>query len=80
MPATAAGTAEPTARNLDATAMPQDWPSSERATIEKVMGANGMRSDAREGKRRALWNVPSNEATVSACELESSPAAATAPA
>src|SRR6478735_5997166 len=36
-PATAAGTAEPTARNLEATATPQDSPSAERATIEKVM-------------------------------------------
>jgi hypothetical protein len=36
MPATAAGTTEPTARNLEATATPQDSPSSERATIEKV--------------------------------------------
>ena len=37
MPATAAGTAEPTARNLEATATPHDSPSAERATIEKVM-------------------------------------------
>src|SRR3954452_5973621 len=36
-PATAAGTAEPTARNLEATATPHDSPSAERATIEKVM-------------------------------------------
>ena len=34
---TAAGTADPTARNLEATATPQDSPSAERATIEKVM-------------------------------------------
>ena len=39
IPATAAGTGEPTARNLEATATPQDSPSSERATIEKVMAA-----------------------------------------
>src|SRR4051794_33793167 len=37
IPATAAGTALPTARNLDATATPHDSPSAERATIEKVM-------------------------------------------
>src|SRR4051812_45688466 len=36
-PATAAGTAEPTARNFDATATPHDSPSEDRATIEKVM-------------------------------------------
>lgn len=36
-PAAAAGTAEPTARNLEATATPQDSPSSDRATIEKVI-------------------------------------------
>src|SRR5690349_19160773 len=36
-PATAAGTAEPTARNFDATATPHDSPSADRATIEKVM-------------------------------------------
>src|SRR3954469_6860072 len=38
-PATAAGTAEPTARNFDATATPHDSPSADRATIEKVMHA-----------------------------------------
>jgi len=37
MPATAAGTTEPTARNFDATATPQESPSSLRATMEKVM-------------------------------------------
>src|SRR3954453_14183580 len=36
-PATAAGTAEPTARNFDATATPHDSPSADLATIEKVM-------------------------------------------
>src|SRR6478672_241345 len=36
-PATAAGTADPTARNLEATATPHDSPSADRATIEKVM-------------------------------------------
>src|SRR3954452_859187 len=36
-PATAAGTAEPTARNFDATATPHDSPSADRATIENVM-------------------------------------------
>ena len=36
-PATAAGTAAPTARNLEATATPQDSPSVERATMENVM-------------------------------------------
>ena len=37
MPATAAGTTDPTARNFEATATPHDSPSSERATMEKVM-------------------------------------------
>src|SRR4051794_41804669 len=51
-PATAAGTAEPTARNFDATATPHDSPSADRATIEKVMAAT-------LGRRRAsIWNVP----------------------
>src|SRR5689334_11474514 len=36
-PAIAAGTAEPTARNLDATATPHDSPSADRPTMEKVM-------------------------------------------
>jgi hypothetical protein len=36
-PAAAAGTADPTARNLEATATPHDSPSSDRATIENVM-------------------------------------------
>src|SRR6478609_8046783 len=40
IPATAAGTADPTARNLEATATPQDSPSSDLATIENVMGRN----------------------------------------
>jgi hypothetical protein len=39
IPATAAGTAAPTARNFEATATPQDSPSAERATIENVTGA-----------------------------------------
>ena len=38
-PATAAGTAEPTARNFEATAIPQDSPSADLATIENVMRA-----------------------------------------
>src|SRR3954471_24777064 len=36
-PATAAGTADPTARNFDATATPHDSPSADLATIENVM-------------------------------------------
>src|SRR5213592_699745 len=50
-PATAAGTALPTARNLEATATPQDSPSADRATIEKVMARsmpNQLRSTAVE--------------------------------
>src|SRR3954465_3782801 len=51
MPATAAGTTEPTARNFDATATPHDSPSADRATIEKVMAAP-------LGPRRAsIWNL-----------------------
>src|SRR5687767_11483433 len=44
MPATAAGTADPTARNLEATATPHVLPSAERATIEKVMAGNPSRT------------------------------------
>ena len=60
MPATAAGTTEPTARNFEATATPQDSPSSERATIEKVMARHATRERAGvlAGRRGPHWIVP----------------------
>src|SRR4051812_32523147 len=50
-PATAAGTADPTARNLEATATPHDSPSVERATIENVMAAT-LAGPPRRSRRR----------------------------
>src|SRR5262249_43329863 len=51
-PACAAGTAAPTARNLDATATPYCWPSADRAAIEKVMAGQ-----ATHGRVRAPGSV-----------------------
>src|SRR5689334_18797529 len=52
-PAAAAGTAEPTARNFEATATPHDSPSSDRATMENVM--DGTYRGARRPTRDLGW-------------------------
>ena len=52
--ATAAGTAAPTARNLEATATPHDSPSADRATMEKVMDGPCRSQQAAEGPRSML--------------------------